>query len=221
MLDVSPLRALGLRTPRLVLRLGDRSELEALARAAERGIHDPAEMPFAVPWTDAVGTPGFVDGFVGFHEQALAEWRRDFWRLNLLAFRGGEPVGTQEIQATRFGTDRVVGTGSWLGRAHQGQGLGTEMRAAVLELAFARLGATAAESAWIESGAGQSAGVSARLGYVETGTELVHPRDEPVVRHNLRLARSDWTCPFAIELEGVGPCLPLFGATRGRSDGAP
>ncbi len=192
MIDVAPLHGLRLRTPRLELRLGDSAELEALARVAERGIHGPDEMPF--------------------HEQALAEWRSDLWRLNLLAFRNDEPVGTQEIQATLFATDHVVGTGSWLGRASQGQGLGTEMRAAVLELAFEHLGATAAESSWIESGAGQSAGVSVRLGYIETGTELVRPRDEPVLRHNLRLARSDWRSPPGIEVEGIEPCLPLFGA---------
>lgn len=212
MIDVAPLHRLRLRTPRLELRLGDRAELEALARVAERGIHGRDEMPFGVPWTDAVGTPGFVDGFVAFHEQALAEWLPDLWRLNLLAFRDDEPVGTQEIRATQFATDRVVGTGSWLGRASQGQRLGTEMRAAVLELAFEHLGATAADSSWVESGAGQSAGVSARLGYIETGTELVRPRDEPVVRHNLRLARADWRSPSGIEVEGTEPCLPLFGA---------
>ncbi len=212
MIDVAPLHGLRLRTPRLELRLGDRAELEALARVAERGIHGPDEMPFGVPWTDDVGTSGFVDGFVAFHEQALAEWRPDLWRLNLLAFRDDEPVGTQEIQATQFAIDRVVGTGSWLGRSSQGQRLGTEMRAAVLELAFEHLRATAAESSWIESGAGQSAGVSARLGYTETGTELVHPRDGPVVRHNLRLDRSDWRSPPGLEVKGAERCLPLFGA---------
>lgn len=211
-MDTAPLQALRVRTPRLELRLGDRGELEALARVAAAGIHPPDEMPFAVPWTDAIGHPGFAEGFVAFHEQMLADWSPQSWTLNLLAFQDGAPVGTQGITGTQFAAQRTVETGSWLGTAHQGRGLGTEMRAAVLELAFGRLGAHAARSSWIESGAGQSARVSARLGYRETGTGTVSPRGEPVVRHELRLEGSAWTCPVAVELDGVEPCLPLFGA---------
>jgi RimJ/RimL family protein N-acetyltransferase len=210
--DVSALRGLRLRTPRLELRLGDRSELEALARVAVAGIHPPDQMPFAVAWTDAIGQPGFVEGFVAFHEQALADWGPGRWTLNLLAFQGHAPVGTQGIGATRFATERTVETGSWLGAPHQGQGLGTEMRAAVLELAFGPLGALAARSGWLEGGAAQSARVSARLGYRETGTHVKQPRGEPVVHHDLLLERAAWRCPVPVVLEGVEPCLPLFGA---------
>jgi RimJ/RimL family protein N-acetyltransferase len=212
--DVSALRALRLRTPRLELRLGDRSELEALALVAVAGIHPPEEMPFAVAWTDTSNEPGFVEGFVGFHEAALAAWDPDDWMLNLLAFENGEPRGTQSIGAKRFAADGTVETGSWLGATHQGKGLGTEMRAAVLELAFGPLGAVAARSGWSEGGAGQSARVSARLGYRETGTHLLRPRDEPVVHHDLLLERDAWRCPIAVELDGVAPCLPLFGLAR-------
>lgn len=213
MTDISALRGLRLRTPRLELRLGDRPELESLARVAVAGIHPPHEMPFAVPWTDASGEPGFVDDFVAFHEQALAGWTPESWTLNLLAFAAGAPIGTQAVSATRFPAERTVMTGSWLGAASQGHGLGTEMRAAVLELAFARLGACTARSGWLESGAAQSAGVSARLGYRETGTHVERPRGEPVVHHDLVLGRTDWRCPVAVELEGVEACLPLFGAS--------
>ena len=211
---MSPLHALRLRTARLELRLGDRRELEALARVAVAGIHPPEEMPFAVAWTDASSEPGFVAAFVDFHEAALAGWDRDDWMLNLLAFENGAPVGTQGIGATRFALEGVVETGSWLGAAHQGRGLGTEMRAAVLEFAFGPLGAVAARSGWSEGGAGQSARVSARLGYRETGTHILRPRDEPVVHHDLLLERDEWRCPIDVELEGLGPCLPLFGAVR-------
>jgi RimJ/RimL family protein N-acetyltransferase len=210
--DVSPLQALRLRTPRLELRLGTRSELEALGPVAVAGIHPPDEMPFAVAWTDASNEPGFVERFVDFHQAALAAWRPDEWTLNLLAFANGEPVGTQGIGATRFASERIVETGSWLGRASQGRGLGTEMRAAVLELAFGALAAVAARSGWSEGGAGQSARVSARLGYRETGTHILRPRDGPVVHHDLLLERADWRCPILVEVEGVAPCLPLFGA---------
>jgi RimJ/RimL family protein N-acetyltransferase len=205
------LYALRLRTPRLELRLGTREELLELGRLAERGVHRPGEMPFAVPWTDRIGAPGFRDEFVAFHEQALAGWSRDGWTLNLIAFHDGAPIGSQTIGARRFAVERLVTTGSWLGLVHQGRGLGTEMRAAVLELAFGCLGAVAAVSGWLESGAGQSAGVSAKLGYRETGTHVESPRGEPVVHHDVRLERAEWRCPIEVEMEGVAPCLPLFG----------
>jgi RimJ/RimL family protein N-acetyltransferase len=210
--DVAALYGLRLRTPRLVLRLGERAELEALAHVASAGIHPPDEMPFAVPWTDASNEPGFVEDFAAFHQRRLAEWTPEGWALNLLAFHDGAPVGSQGLRATQFATDRSVETGSWLGTASQGRGLGTEMRAAVLELAFTRLGARVARSGWLESGAAQSASVSARLGYREVGTHLESPRGEPVPHHDLVLARAEWSCPIAVEIVGVEPCLPLFGA---------
>jgi RimJ/RimL family protein N-acetyltransferase len=213
--DVSALYGLRLGTPRLELRLGSRAELEALAEVASAGIHPPDEMPFAVPWTDASRDPGFVSDFVAHHEQELAAWSPDAWRLNLLAFHDGAPVGSQALRGTGFSTRRTVDTGSWLGRASQGRGLGTEMRVAVLELAFGCLGARTATSGWLEGGAAQSAGVSARLGYREVGTHVEHPRGEPVVHHDLVLEAAEWSCPLAVEIEGAEPCLQLFGAAIG------
>jgi RimJ/RimL family protein N-acetyltransferase len=215
MTDVSALRALRLETPRLVLRLASRAELEELARVAAAGIHPPDEMPFAVAWSDASDRPGFVQDFVAHHERALAEWIPDRWALNLVAFHDGAPVGSQALRATGFAVERTVDTGSWLGKASQGRGLGTEMRSAVLELAFAGLGARRARSGWLESGAAQSAAVSARLGYREIGAHLERPRGEPVAHHDLLLDRADWTCPVPVELIGVDDARPLFGVPPG------
>ena len=169
-------------------------------------------MPFAVPWTDASGDPDFVTDFVAHHEGTLAAWTPEEWRLNLLAFHDGSPVGSQALRATGFSVDRTVDTGSWLGVASQGRGLGTEMRVAVLELAFDCLGARAARSGWLEGGAAQSAGVSARLGYREIGTHLERPRGQPVAHHDLVLDAAEWACPITVEIVGAEPCLPLFGA---------
>jgi RimJ/RimL family protein N-acetyltransferase len=211
-LNVTPLYELRLRTPRLELRLGSRDELTALGRLAEEGIHPPAEMPFAVAWTDRIGEPGFVDGVVEFHETALCEWEPAKWSLNFLVFLGGEPVGSQSLGAEDFESQRVVHTGSWLGRRFQRQGLGTEMRAAVLELAFQGLGAEAATSGAI-LGNEASKRVSEKLGYKVTGTSTVSPRGEPVAHRDLRIERSEWRAPLAVELVGLDPCLHLFGLT--------
>jgi RimJ/RimL family protein N-acetyltransferase len=205
------LHRLRLRTPRLELRLGSDEELLELGRLAERGIHPPEEMPFSIAWTDAAGSPGFLDGFVDFHRQSLAGWTPENWSLNLLVWADGTLVGTQGVVAERFATDRRVGTGSWLGQEHQRQGIGTEMRAAVLELAFRGLGAETAVSAWLEGNDG-SRRVSAKLGYRETGTRTESPRGEPVVAHEVELRRAEWRCPITVELEALEECLPLFGA---------
>jgi RimJ/RimL family protein N-acetyltransferase len=212
--EVAALYGLRLRTPRLELRLGSRAELEALAEVAKAGIHPPDEMPFAVAWTDTTDDPGFVRDFVAHHEHALEAWSPDAWRLNLVAFHDATPVGSQALRATDFAVERTVDSGSWLGVASQGRGLGTEMRVAVLELAFGRLGARKALSGWLESGAAQSASVSARLGYRDAGTHLEHPRGKPVVHRDVVLERSDWVPPFAVEIAGADGCLRLFGATE-------
>src|SRR5256885_9501597 len=67
----------------------------------------------------------------------------------------GRPIGVQEVAGRDFAGTRRVSTGSWLGAPHQGHGLGTEMRAAVLELAFRGLGAEVAVSRSEERGVGK------------------------------------------------------------------
>jgi RimJ/RimL family protein N-acetyltransferase len=197
-----PLTGLRLRTPRLELRLATVAELRALAALARAGVHDPAEMPFEVAWTDSANSPTFDDEFVEFHRQRLERSSPEEWRLELVAFAEGQPVGTQGLGAVRFREELEVSTGSWLGRSHQGRGLGLEQRAAVLQLAFEGLGARAAVSAaWEANGA--SLGVSWKLGYTEVGTKVAHPRGEPVVHRVLRLERADFTSPVPVEIEGL------------------
>ena len=209
-MDVSALYGLRLRTPRLELRLGSHEELVELGRLAERGVHPPEEMPFAVNWTDRSGEPDFVDSFVAYHERHLASWTPDKWELNLLVWESGRQVGTQGMLAEEFRARRAVHTGSWLGREHQKRGLGTEMRAALLELAFRGLGAERAESSWLE-GNEASRRVSEKLGYVEHSLGTKSPRGVPVVEHGVEIERDAWRCPVPVEFEGLEPCLPLFG----------
>jgi RimJ/RimL family protein N-acetyltransferase len=208
-MDVAALHSLRLRATRLELRLGSRDELRALGHLAEQGIHPPEEMPFSIAWTDRIGEPGFLEDFVAFHEQALADWSPADWTLNLLVWEAGSLVGTQSIGAQHFAEMRRVATGSWLGRAFQGRGIGTEMRAAVLELAFRGLGADAADSAWLE-GNEASRRVSQKLGYLEVGRSSQSPRGRPVVSHDVSISREVWRCPVPVEIEGLESCLPLF-----------
>lgn len=105
--------------------------------------------------------------------------------------------------AEDFARTRVAGTGSWLGKDHQGHGYGTEQRGAVLELAFRSLGARAALSGALEGNVA-SARVSQKLGYRVVGTSTVSPRGVPVAHADFRLEAADWP-GYPVELEGVDP----------------
>jgi RimJ/RimL family protein N-acetyltransferase/predicted GNAT family acetyltransferase len=206
-----PLTALRIETPRLELRLATHAELEELARVAQAGIHPPDTMPFAVAWTDGARAPGFVEEFVSFHDAALAGWKRSDWTLNLIAFHDGQPVGTQGIGARSFARRRIVETGSWLGAEWQNRGLGTEMRAAVLEFAFRGLRAEVAESGAL-AGNERSLAVSRKLGYREVARRTASPRGEPVVEHVVRRRRRGWRSPVRVEIRGLAGVRAQFGA---------
>ena len=47
-----PLFDLVIRTPRIELRPPTDDDVVAIVALSDEGIHDPATMPFAVPWTD-------------------------------------------------------------------------------------------------------------------------------------------------------------------------
>jgi RimJ/RimL family protein N-acetyltransferase len=206
-----PLTRLRVRTPRLELRLATRAELRALGELAQRGIHDPAFMPFGVAWTDDSERPTFVEEAIEHHESATRDWQPDDWSLSLVVFYRGRPAGVQTMRAERFRESRRVDTGSWLGRELQGQGLGTEMRAAALYLAFEGLAAKVASSGAVD-GNPQSLGVSRKLGYEIVGSHLVSPRGTPVEHTDLELRAEHFRSPVPVELVALAPLLPLFGA---------
>jgi RimJ/RimL family protein N-acetyltransferase len=201
---------LRVRTPRLELRLPAREELDTLREVALGGVHPPEFTPFTVAWTDDPELAGFLD----YHEMRRRDWNPDGWHLELGVWLEGEPVGVQGMESENFAETRVVGTGSWLGRRFQGEGVGTEMRTAVLELAFRGLGAEAARSGAIDGNAA-SLRVSEKLGYRVVGRGTVAPRGVEVDHTDVELRREDWKPPFAVEIGGLGPCLPLFGLSLG------
>jgi RimJ/RimL family protein N-acetyltransferase len=84
------------------------------------------------------------------------------------------------------------------------------MRTAVLELAFLGLGAERACSGAVDGNAG-SLGVSEKLGYRVVGRDTVAPRGVAVGHAKVELRREDWRPPVPVEIEGLEPCLPLFG----------
>ena len=143
--DPWPLRHLVLRTPRLTLCPDDDEGLYALAGLALCGVHLPHEMPFLFPWTDQA-PDGLVRGTMQYYWGARSRLTASDWNVNFLVRYADQVIGAQGLSAKAFPILGVVSSGSWLGCAHQRQGFGTEMRAAVLLLAFDHLGATTARS---------------------------------------------------------------------------
>ncbi len=115
--------------------------------------------------------------------------------------------------AKNFARIRTVETGSWLGRRHQGHGLGKEMRAAILHLAFEGLGAMEAMSGAFHDNLASLA-TSRSLGYTENGDRLMLRRDKPDRIIDLKLDRPTWALRRRedIEIEGLEACLEMFGA---------
>lgn len=211
--DLWPLFRLRVRTGALELRLPGDSDLAALAELTREPIHDPDAMPFSLPWTDQPPDDR-ARGTAQWHWKARGEWSPSEWRLELVAAREGEVVGTQALHGSDFTVTRQVDSGSWVGRRFQRQGLATAMRRAALYLAFAGLGARAARSeAFADNVA--SLRVSEKLGYVADGTATVVRRDQPATMIRLLLSRETWEARSAswpvVEVEGLEPSLSLFG----------
>jgi predicted RNase H-like nuclease/RimJ/RimL family protein N-acetyltransferase len=210
--DVWPLFQLRVRTPRVELRPPTDDDLFALVDLAARGVHDPSTMPFTTPWTDA-SSPVLERSSLQFFWKTRAEWVPERWHCVMAVEAGGQLVGVQDVMATDFPTLREVVTGSWLGMAHQRQGIGTEMRAAVLHLAFAGLGAEYALSGAFHDNAA-SRRVSEHLGYELVAHTRRLRRGEPDWAAEYRLSRAAWEQHRRddITIVGLEPCLDLFGA---------
>ena len=209
-----PLFGLRVETPRLTLVYPADSDLDVLNALASRGIHDPGTMPFAIPWTDDLPDVRPRNS-LQFWWGLRATWKTAKWTLNMMVKQGDQVVGIQAINATDFAVTRVVESGSWLGRAHQGHGIGKEMRAAILHLAFVGLGAERAASGAFENNAASLA-VSKALGYVENGDDILLRRGEPARLIRLVLHRRDWEKNRRddIQIHGLEPCLPMFGIEK-------
>jgi RimJ/RimL family protein N-acetyltransferase len=206
-----PLRNLVLRTPRLELRPDDDAGLDELVAEAYAGVHPPEEMPFGVPWTDA--DPRFLGrGMLQHFWSQRAALTPESWAIHFLVRLDGRVIGTQRLGAREFAITREVDSGSWIGLRHQGKGLGTEMRAAVVLFAFDHLGAlTARSSAFADNPSSQ--GVSRRLGYRSDGNETVARRGLPVEHIRLVVTPETLVCPtWTLDVAGYDEgCRALLG----------
>jgi RimJ/RimL family protein N-acetyltransferase len=133
--------------------------------------------------------------------------------LNFVVELDGVIVGLQSLEAEDFLAVRTIDSGSWLVQSARGQGVGIEMRRAVLGLAFDHLEAKAAVSA-ARRDTGASLGVSRHLGYHDNGVSLNASSRGLVELQHLRLTVEDWTAAGRggqVRVAGFDSCRPWFG----------
>ncbi len=170
--------------------------------------------------------PAPYDDPMSFYEKdpdvRVAKWLRgvwrgrghvepDGWRLYFVVMVDGRPVGEQTVSGVDFATLGTVTTFSWLSADLRGRGLGREMRAAILHLAFDGLGAKEAASDAFVDNQGSNA-VSRALGYEPNGTEWATRQGQPALLNRWRLTRDLWEQHRRddIELHGVEACRALL-----------
>jgi RimJ/RimL family protein N-acetyltransferase len=201
-----------IRTPRLTLAGASDELLERLVPLVRAGVADAEPWPFDDPTSFYLDNPEREWQWLRSIWTGRGRVSPDAWRLYFAVLVDGDAVGLQSLTGTNFTRFGTVTSFSWLGPGHRGQGLGKEMRAAILQLAFAGLGAREAGSdAFVDNEA--SNGVSRALGYEPNGTDWDTRRGEPAQIQQWRLTRDAWERVRRddIELTGVEKCLPVLG----------
>lgn len=204
--EVWPLFELELTTSRLHLRLPTEDEVIALVASA------PEDLETDPSWPAPAGADLPVSAAViQWYWRALGEWKVDHWRLPLAVWLDGDIVGFQELEAERFAVLRTVESSSWLIDPVRGRGVGKEMRAAVLALAFDHLAAEVATSgAWEWNHA--SLGVSRALGYVDNGWFMHEHEGRRGVQRRVLLDRTAWDPKLSpTTVQGLEGCRSWFG----------
>ena len=201
--DLLPVLGLRVTAGPLELRGITDDVLADLCGLAERGIHDPDQMPFYFPWTDAPADE-LARNTAQYHWRCRADFSPAAWDLHLATYVDGTLAGTQGFSTSDYLVTRTGETGSWLGREHQGRGIGTAMRQAMCALLFDHL-----EAAEITSGAfldnPSSLAVSRKVGYRDNGVRR-HKRREGELALNQRLVLTpdDFVRgPHDVEVEGL------------------
>ena len=203
---------LQVRTPRLTLAGASDELLERLVPLVRAGVTGPGPLPFDDPMSLYEDNPDREWRWLRAIWRGRARVEDDWWRLYFAVIIDGEPVGMQDLIGVGFGTFGTVTTFSWLAPGRRGAGIGKEMRAAVLHLAFAGLGAReAASDAFADNIASNK--VSAALGYEPNGTDWATRRGQPALISRWKLSAESWARNRRddIEMAGVAECRPVLG----------
>ena len=210
MADVWPPYRLRLRAGDLELTVVTDDDVPGLVELALAGIHDPDTMPFATPWT--LTAPEQLPAvMVRYFSSVRGAFTPESFDLLFAVRVGGTLVGIQGLHARDFAVTRTMETGSWLGRVHQGSGIGTRMRRAVCAYAFDHLGAVEVTSgAFVDNPA--SLAVSRKVGYRPNGVVRLKRRDgELALNQKLVLTPADLVRGEPLEVTGADDLRRFLG----------
>lgn len=167
--DAFPPLGLRIEAGSLVLRPITDEVLPQLIEVALAGVHEAGAMPFYVPWTDAPAER-LPANIALYHWGLRAAWSPERWNLELAVEDEGRIVGVQAFFTSDYLVTRSGETGSWLGLAHQGRGIGTRMRQTICAFCFDHLEAEELVSAAFSDNPASLA-VSRKLGYRPNGAQ--------------------------------------------------
>ena len=179
----------------LLLREATDDDVLALARVVEDGVVEAGNEHFMPRLL--LGRAATIEerlaNFLRYHWARRSATAPENWDLAFAVLLDGRVVGSQAVHTRDYPVLREVHTGSYLAAHAQGAGVGTRMRAMVLELSFGHLGAEWATSGFVD-GNERSRRVSTRLGYEADGIELLGGlgAGQAVKSHRLRLTREAW-----------------------------
>ncbi|TCO45042.1 RimJ/RimL family protein N-acetyltransferase [Kribbella antiqua] len=187
-----PLLDVRVSTPTLELRAATDDLMDQLAEVVRAGKTHADPAPYDDPMSFYEPDP----------DLRVAKWLRaiwrgrgkvepDWWRLYFVVVVNGQPVGMQDLIGVNFATFGTVTSFSWLATDQRGRGLGHEMRAAILHLAFDGLGAKEAGSDAFVDNHGSNA-ISRNLGYEPNGSDWATRQGEPALLNRWRLTRANW-----------------------------
>jgi RimJ/RimL family protein N-acetyltransferase len=197
----------------LELRAVTDDDIGPLADLARDGLHEPGEMPFARPWTDAPADQ-LARNMANYYWSSRASFTPDEWVLDLVVRLAGEIVGVQGFRAKNYLVVHSGETGSWLGRRYQGKGIGTMMRQAMCALLFDHLDAEQITSAAFTDNP-TSLAVSRKVGYIYNGTAREQRRPGEIAISNQLLLTPDRfrRGQYALTAEGVTELRRAIGLT--------
>lgn len=187
-------------------------DIPAIVDLVRAGIHDPDFLPFYLPWTLAPAEELPLN-LVRYYWQQRSATSAERFGLQLVVRHEDSIVGMQDIMAANFAKTRVMRTGSWLGRAHQGRGIGTLMRQTVCVLGFDHLSADFMQSEFVVGNAA-SQRVSEKLGYRPAGTHRIEDPLSEGWREEARvlLAPGDFVRPAEpVRVEGAAELRTFLG----------
>jgi RimJ/RimL family protein N-acetyltransferase len=177
-------------------------DIATLVELAIGGIHPPDQMPFYVPWSTRPPDE-LARNTAAYFWRNRSAFTPEHWTLDLAVRWDDELVGVQGFSTEQYLVTRTGETGSWLGAAHQGHGIGTHMRRVVCAFLFDHLDAEEVTSgAFVDNPASNA--VSDKVGYQRNGRERRQRRPgEPAVVQRFRIEPQDLD-RSGVELEVAG-----------------